>query len=275
MTEATLGEFLKDRRTRIDATALGLGGRRRTKGLRREEVADRAGISTTWYTWLEQGRGGAPSSHALDRIAKALMLTEAEREHVFLLGLGRPPGARYAPEDGVSPRLQRVLDGMAYAPAFIRSVTWTILAWNRASSVLMTDYGAMPPEQRNLLRQMFLNPHARQAQGDWADVAGHMVAVFRAEIARSGATEAVQAFVDEMLARSPEFAAFWHDQQVGGSEEGLKSVRHLVHGLLEFEYSSFSIAGRPDLAMMVYLPRDDALARRIIDAAKLGDKPVA
>ncbi len=105
-----LGSYLKDRRTRLDPAAFGFSGRRRTPGLRREEVAQRANISSTWYTWLEQGRGGAPSPDVLDRIAGGLMLTEPEREHLFMLGLGRPPEVRYKPVEGVTPRLQRLLD---------------------------------------------------------------------------------------------------------------------------------------------------------------------
>lgn len=266
MTDHSLGEFLKDRRMRLDAASLGYTGRRRTPGLRREEVASRAGISTTWYTWLEQGRGGAPSAHALERVAKALMLTQAEREHAFLLGLGRPPKASYAPEDSVSPRLQRVLDAMPTSAAFIRSVTWNILAWNCASTLLMTDYGAMPPGQRNLLRQMLLNPAAREVQENWEDVARHMVSVFRADVTRVGATGAVQDFVEELLAQSPEFATFWHDRQVGDSGEGIKKLRHPVHGWIQLEYSSFAVAGRPDLAMMVYTPLDPAILRAVAGA---------
>src|SRR6201991_1235760 len=111
--ENHLGVYLKDRRTRLDPAALGFSGkRRRTLGLRREEVAQRAHISPTWYTWLEQGRGGAASADVLDRIARALMLTDVEREHLFLLGLGRPPEARYQRNDGVTPRLQRVLEAL-------------------------------------------------------------------------------------------------------------------------------------------------------------------
>ena len=153
---------------------------------------------------------------------------------------------------------------MAHSAAFIQSVSWNILAWNRASTLLMTDYGAMPADQRNLIRQMFLNPMARKAQQDWTEVAGHLVAVFRADVARVGTTGALRDFVDEMIPSSPDFAAFWHDREVGGSEEGLKVVRHPHHGLLEFEYSSFAVAGRPDLAMMVYMPIDTEKARRIL-----------
>src|SRR6202522_4293061 len=122
MTDAnSLGTYLKDRRAKLDPTAFGFPlKRRRTPGLRREEVAQRANVSATWYTWLEQGRGGAPSADVLDSIARALMLTGIEREHLFLLGLGRPPEVRYRKDDGVTPRLQRVLDALQPSPALIR-----------------------------------------------------------------------------------------------------------------------------------------------------------
>src|SRR5579871_1489821 len=120
--ENRLGNYLKDRRQKLDPAAFGFPAqRRRTRGLRREEVAQRAHISPTWYTWLEQGRGGAPSADVLDRIARALMLTDVEREHLFLLGLGRPPEARYRKSAGVTPRLQRVLDALDPCPALIRT----------------------------------------------------------------------------------------------------------------------------------------------------------
>src|SRR5919109_1024853 len=112
-----LGSYLKDRRTKLDPAAFGFSlTRRRTPGLRREEVAQRANVSATWYTWLEQGRGGAPSSDVLNRIARALMLTEVEREHVFFLALGRPPEVRYKAAESVTPRLQRVLDALELSP---------------------------------------------------------------------------------------------------------------------------------------------------------------
>src|SRR5215813_9921452 len=123
--ENLLGAYLKDRRAKLDPAALGFASqRRRTPGLRREEVAQRANISPTWYTWLEQGRGGAPSPDVLDRIARASMLTDVEREHLFLLGLGRPPEVRYRASEGVTPRRQRVLDALELSPAIIRSATW-------------------------------------------------------------------------------------------------------------------------------------------------------
>src|SRR5580698_4458447 len=166
--ESPLGIYLRDRRMKLDPAALGFSPeRRRTPGLRREEVAQRANISPTWYTWLEQGRGGAPSAHVLDRIARALMLTDVEREHLFLLGLGHPPEVHYRKDDGVTPRLQRVLDALEPSPALIRNATWDVVAWNRAATVILTDYGSLPPEQRNVLRFIFLAPTVRAAQHAW------------------------------------------------------------------------------------------------------------
>src|SRR5260221_371028 len=147
--ENSLGTYLKDRRAKLDPTAFGFPlKRRRTPGLRREEVAQRANVSATWYTWLEQGRGGAPSADVLDRIARAMMLTDVEREHLFLLGLGRPPEVHYRKDEGVTPRLQRVLDALEPSPALIRTATWDVAAWNRAGTGMLTDSGSLTPQQR-------------------------------------------------------------------------------------------------------------------------------
>src|SRR5690242_20516831 len=146
--ESSLGAYLRDRRTKLDPASFGLAlKRRRTPGLRREEVAQRANVSATWYTWLEQGRGGAPSADVLERIAHALMLTDAEREHLFLIGLGRPPEVRYQKAEGVSPRLQRVLDSLELSPALVKTPTWDVVAWNRAAAAVLTDYSTLEPQE--------------------------------------------------------------------------------------------------------------------------------
>src|SRR5271170_3520808 len=197
--ENRLGGYLKDRRTKLDPASFGLPAeRRRTAGLRREEVAQRANISPTWYTWLEQGRGGAPSAEVLDRISRALMLTDVEREHLFLLGLGRPPEVRYRKDEGVTPRLQRVLDALEPSPALIRTATWDVVAWNRAATLMLTDYGSLPPEQRNILRIIFLDPRVRAAQYDWESVARLVVGAFRVDAARAGAAAEAAPLVDEL-----------------------------------------------------------------------------
>jgi transcriptional regulator with XRE-family HTH domain len=269
----SLGTFLRERRTRLDPAALGYGGgRRRTPGLRREEVAQRAGISATWYSWLEQGRGGPPSAHVLDRLAKALMLTGVEREHLYLIALGRPPEVRYRPPGGVTPRLQSVLDALDACPALIRTATWDVIAWNRAAAAVFTDYGALPSAERNLLRLLFLDPGARQVSFDWERVARFVVGAFRADTARAGAAGTVQPLVDELCATSPDFATMWRDSQVHGSCDSLRRLRHPELGEIALEFSAFAVDGRPDLAMLVYTPvsADDAVRIRALAAAHAG-----
>jgi transcriptional regulator with XRE-family HTH domain len=253
-TETLLGAYLRDRRAKLDPSAFGFPSeRRRTPGLRREEVAQRANISSTWYTWLEQGRGGAPSADVLERIARALMLTDVEREHLFLLGLGRPPEVRYRKDEGVTPRLQRVLDALEPSPALIRTATWDVLAWNRAATVVLTDYGSLPPKQRNILRFIFLDPSVRAAQYDWQSVARYVV----------GAAAEVEPLVEELCRLSPEFKALWRDNDVQSHGEGVKRIRHPLLGPIAFEYSAFAVDGRPDLTMVVYSPTTPADAEKI------------
>ncbi|TCT03248.1 helix-turn-helix transcriptional regulator [Aquabacter spiritensis] len=249
-----LGAFLKDRRQRLDAAALGFAGRRRTPGLRREEVAQRAGISTTWYTWLEQGRGGAPSPRVLDSLADALMMTEAEREHLFLVGLGHPPKARTTPRAGISGRLQRLLDAMPTIPATIATATWDIVGWNRAARLALTDYEALAPEERNILRRMFLDPATRAAQSDWEAVARFLVATFRAETARIGENARAAGLIAELAGQSAAFTRMWAEIDVRTTGEGAKTIRHAAVGEITFEFSSFAIDGRPDLKLMIYNP---------------------
>lgn len=263
-----LGTYLRERRTRLDPAALGYAGsRRRTPGLRREEVAQRAGISATWYSWLEQGRGGAPSAYALERLAKALMLTEVEREHLFLLGLGRAPDVRYQPPTGVTPRLQRVLDGLDAYPAMIRTATWDVVAWNRAATVVFTDYGSLPAAERNVLRLIFLDPEARTTNFDWEGVARFVVGVFRGDAYRAGAIATVQPLIDELCEKSSDFARMWRDSEINRSCETERRLRHPELGEIAFEFSAFSVDGRPDLAMLVYTPVSADVAARIRELA--------
>ena len=265
-TANMLGIYLRDRRTRLDPAAFGFArGRRRTPGLRREEIAQRANISPTWYAWLEQGRGGAPSADVLDRIATGLMLTDPEREHLFMLGLGRPPEVRYKPVDGVTPRLQRLLDALEASPAIIKTATWDVVAWNRAAAALLTDYAKLPREQRNILRLMFADPGVRARQEDWQSVARFVVGAFRADAARAGvgASAETSKLVEELSRASPEFDALWRDNDVVAHGEGLKRLRHSELGLLELEFSAFAVDGRPELGMVIYNPATPEGADRI------------
>lgn len=259
-----LGAYLRDRREKLDPVALGLPAtRRRTPGLRREEVAQRAHVSVAWYTWLEQGRGGAPSADVLDRLARALMLNEAEREHLFLIGLGHPPEVRYHASSSVTPRLQHVLDSLDASPAIIRTATWDVAAWNDAAAATLTDYATLPPAARNILRLIFVDADVRHAQPDWERIARFAVGGFRADVARSGATQAVQAFVDEMRATSAEFDAMWRNHDIRTHEETTKEIRHPRAGRIALEHSTFSVTGRPDLSLVIFTPATPADRARI------------
>ena len=259
-----LGTYLRDRRTRLEPAALGFPvGRRRTLGLRREEVASRANISPTWYTWLEQGRGGAPSADVLDRLAAGLMLTEPEREHLFMLGLGRPPEVRYRAVEGVTARLQRLLDALVVSPAIIKTATWDVVAWNRAAAAVLTDYAKLPREGRNILRLMFARPDVQSRQENWDSVARFVVGAFRADAARAGASAEIATLVEDLSRISPEFDRLWRDNEVIAHGEGTKRIHHPMLGLLELEFSSFAVDGRPELSMIVYNPATDEIAARI------------
>jgi transcriptional regulator with XRE-family HTH domain len=257
-----LGTFLKDRRARLDPKRFGFPPeRRRTPGLRREEVAQRAHVSATWYTWLEQGRGGAPSADVLDRLSRALALTPVEREHLFLLAQQRPPQVRYQAAPSVTPRLQRLLDTLEVSPAQLRTPTWDVVAWNHAAAAVLTDFGALPPEERNILRLIFSKARARMP--NWESDARLVVASLRADAARAGAAKEIKALVDDLSASSPDFGRMWRENDVGSHGEGTKILHHPTAGQIALEYSSFAVDGQPDLTMIVYNPATSADVERI------------
>ncbi|NDL63000.1 helix-turn-helix transcriptional regulator [Acerihabitans arboris] len=264
-----LGNYLRYRRTRLDASRLGYPmSRRRTPGLRREEVAQRANVSVTWYTWLEQGRGGAPSAEVLDRLARALELTDVEREHLFLLAQNRPPEIDYPKSRCVSPQLQRVLDSLEFIPAYVKTAEWDIIAWNRAAVVVLADYATLPEAQRNILRMIFCKPGVQAKIPNWESVARFVVATFRAETARTGFGARAKALVDELGLSSPEFRELWRDQDVGLHGEGTKYIQHSTLGLITLEYSAFAVDGKPDLGMVIYNPataKDRAGVRALME----------
>ena len=264
-----LGCYLKDRRSKLDPSTFGFSAtRRRTPGLRREEVAQRADVSVTWYTWLEQGRGGTPSADVLDRIADALALAAVEREHLFLIAQNRPPRVQYQPLEGVSPRLQRVLDSLELSPAYVKTPAWDVIAWNKAAEAVWPDFATLPPEWRNSLRNFFRNPRVRANMVDWEASARLVVAAFRSDVARAGASESVGALVDELIRESPEFEAIWRDHDVRTFGEGTKHLHNPTTGPIKVEYSAFAVDGRPDLSLVIFTPatpEDEDLVRSLVE----------
>ena len=258
-----LGTYLKNCRSRLDPLKFGFSAsRRRTPGLRREEVAQLADVSATWYTWLEQGRGGVPSTDVLDRIAKAMGLTAVEREYLFLVAQHRPPEVRYqAPE--ITPKLQRVLDSMEDAPALIKTAMWDVVAWNRAAELVLASYPDMPLAERNIVRMIFCDSRVRESLPNWERDARNVVAAFRTETARACASKRAKALVTEISRLSPEFREIWreHDVRTHGGET--KAIIRPPVGLIELEYSSFAVDGQPNLGLIVYSPASPLDAEKV------------
>ena len=249
----SLGGFLRDRRARLQPDG-GAASRRRTPGLRREEVAARAGVSVTWYTWLEQGRGGAPSTEVLERLAGALQLDAAGRELMFLLARPQRAPTKAAAPAQVPPAIQHVIDAMPTSPAMVKTATWDIVAWNAAAAALMGGDVATPPQERNSLRRLFCDPAARAALPDWEENARMMLAVFRMDVLRIGGSPEAAALVAELQAASPDFRRLWAESDVRSHGPGVKRFDHPQVGPFTLEVSSFAVDGGEGLTMIVFTP---------------------
>ena len=273
---AGLGAFLVNQRAKLRPGTVGLppGGRRRTPGLRREEVAQLAGLGVTWYTWLEQARDIQVSTPALDRIAAALRLHPAERAHLFVLAGRAAPAAPLDTNAGVSPLILRLIHGLHDQPALVRNGRWDAVAWNRGAARLFGDFDRRPPLDRNMVWLLFTDPSFRRALPDWENDTRRCVARFRASFARAGGNPAYQALVDDLMAASPEFRPLWRQHDVIAPSDGLKRFDHPVVGLLELEHTVLAVSDANDLNLIVYsaapgTPSAERLARLLaLDAAE-------
>jgi transcriptional regulator with XRE-family HTH domain len=261
-SRAELSDFLVSRRARLTPTDVGLpdGGRRRTKGLRREEVASLAGIGLTWYTWFEQGREIRVSPDFLENVARALRLSGAERRHLFALLDRENAPAATVPERKVTPAQQRMIDGMPHYPAYYRTARWDVIAWNKPASRLF-GFGDLKPEERNLMRMMFLDADFRAMVPNWAQAAPNLLAKFRGDYAHYRGDAATDALVQELRQRSPEFKLWWRRHDVLSPGEGIKTLRIPGKGDMLFEHTGFSVNGEPDLNLVVYAPLGPAKPR--------------
>lgn len=262
---ADLAEFLRERRHAVQPADVGLtpGARRRTAGLRREEVALLAGVSVSWYTWLEQGRPINASIDVLDSLARALRLDPVEREHLLLLA-GHPLRRPLAPGKDTAPSgVTAVLRALEPSPAYVLGPRWDVLAWNRPQALLYPQFETLPPEDRNLVWVMFAEPAARALNVEWEAEARRVLSQFRAETTPFRNDPAVVALVDRLLTESPEFAAWWPRHDVAGFEEHERTFRHATAGLLRFRTEQLTPTGHPDVRIVVHLPidGDDSTAR--------------
>ncbi|HTK08189.1 MAG TPA: helix-turn-helix transcriptional regulator [Ktedonobacteraceae bacterium] len=255
-----LGDFLRTRRARLAPSDVGLpqGSRRRSPGLRRAEVAQLAGISVDWYTWLEQGRSITVSTQLLESLVRTLRLNANEREHLFFLAHQQPPPARILEPETVSPTLQHFLDHQGLSPAFVLGRRWDVVAWNEAARAVFGDYGQMTTFERNTIWRFFTSPAHRQFLVDWERHARRVLAQFRATCGRYPDDPRLAELIHNLLLRSPEFRAWWPDHEVLGAEEGHKTFNHPQAGYLMFEHLTFQVFDAPDLKVNVYTPLDEA-----------------
>ncbi|GLY83875.1 helix-turn-helix transcriptional regulator [Actinoallomurus iriomotensis] len=258
-----LATFLRFRRERLTPEDVGLPrvGRRRTPGLRREEVATLSGVSTTWYTWLEQARDVTPSRQVLDALARALQLSPAERDYVRTLA-GQVPAPANERAD-VHPAMRAFVDSLDPHPAYIANETWDVIAYNRAQAALIADYDERPPGERNVIWLMFNEPSMRERIVDWAADARSMVAKFRACTAEQGANPRMHALTEALLAGSAEFRDLWAGHDVRGHEPARKRIRHPDAGLLELDYVKLECVGRPGQVLTAHLPANEESAEAL------------
>jgi transcriptional regulator with XRE-family HTH domain len=255
-----LGDFLRTRRARMAPEDIGLprGSRRRAPGLRRAEVAQLAGVSVDWYTWLEQGRPITASTQVLERIVQALHLNVNEREHLFFLAHQQPPPEMAVETENVSITLQHFLDHQYLSPAFVLGRRWDVIAWNQAARAVFGDFGQMTTFERNSVWRIFTSPNHRRMLVDWEKHARRVLAQFRATCGRYPGDPRLAELIQDLMLRSPEFRAWWPDHEVLGTPEGRKTFNHPQAGTLMFEHLTFQVFDVPDLKVNVYTPLNEA-----------------
>lgn len=245
-----LGRFLRARRERTAPHEVGLPGsaRRRTPGLRREELATLAGISTTWYTFLEQGRDVRPSEQVLTAIARALHLDDAEQRHLLAIAAG--PEAPGAEPEYVSPEVAGVPALVDPEPAYVTGASYDVLAWNAAAAA--TFRGAADGPRPNLVRWVFLHPAAREVLPDWDEVAQSLLARFRANAGKHPGSARFRDVEREVRAGSPEADAWWPRYDIAASRAGVKRVRTGSGEEQQLRYASFAVADQPEQVLTIY-----------------------
>lgn len=257
-----LSVFLKTQRAKLDPQSVGLsaGIRRRTPGLRREEVAQLAGVSTTWYTWLEQGRDIKVSKSVLDCVAAALQLTVDERNYLFALAMDPGPGAGTKRDDQpqISPSLQTILQELRYCPTIISDRRCQIVGWNRAASHVFMNFDEVPAEERNMIRLLFARKEFRRLAVNWDHFVGGFLAIFRAYYGQYVEDEWYVQFLKEMSDRYPDFHSLWEKSRVSTAPEVLIEFRHAKAGKMLFHLTSLQVQGGADLRCSIYTPAPDS-----------------
>ena len=250
-----LSDFLRNRRGRIAPADVGLPAtnRRRTPGLRREEVAQLAGVSATWYTWLEQKRPIGVSSGVLENLARVLRLDTAERMQLFQLALRQPVLDSPSRPETVSPLIRRLLDQTDPIPAFVLGRRWDVLAWNGAALAFFLDFEQVPASERNMLWLVFTNSKLRSLIVDWPTRAKDTLARFRADYGRHAGDAHFVQLVERLKSVSPEFAQWWPRHDILPMTEGRNVYDHPQVRRMIVENTMFSVVDNPELRLVVFL----------------------
>jgi transcriptional regulator with XRE-family HTH domain len=274
-----LSDFLRTRRARVSPADVGLTAnqRRRTPGLRREEVAHLARMSITWYTWLEQKRPIKVSTGMLENLARVLRLDPIERKQLFQLALGQPVADSTSQRETVSPRFQRMLDYNGGMPAFVMGRRWDVLAWNQAARAFFFDFEQVPADQRNMVWLLFTNPALRALLVGWPTRAQDALARFRADYGRHVGDSYFVELVERLKAVSPEFAEWWPRHDILPMAEGSRPYNHSLTGRIVVDTMTFSVADNPELRVFCFLPVAEANSiskmRKVIAAFGKGTRP--
>ena len=261
-----LTEFLKGCRGRLSPAQMGLPdqGRRRTPGLRREDVAALAGVSVTWYTWLEQARDIRVSAEVLDRICSTLCLSSEERDYLFALVQRRAPPHAATTEEPVSPALQRMLDALA-VPAIVKTARWDVIAWN-ALTTLFRDWGQLPPERRNLLRVLLVDDTAYQDDPEgFYKTARRVLSKFRVDYSQYCDDPAFDALIEGLNRDSTVFRELWNSPEVVNRSEAV--AYHPQNGGMWFEHTSYVPEGSPTLRVVIFVPHDEQTKAKVVALA--------
>jgi transcriptional regulator with XRE-family HTH domain len=252
------GDFVRSYRAKVSPAAVGLpaGNRRRTPGLRREELAQLCGLSTTWFTWIEQGRDISVSPGALSRLSRVLQLGRAERAYLFDLAGKRDPDHGQDEPDVMSPAVVACVD-VIHAPAYVLDRSWAARAFNKQAQRLFAGW-LDAPEERNLLRFVFLNPAARSLICHWEERARRLVAEFRAASIAHFDEPPLRVLIATLRQESSDFARFWDEQVVLGREGGERTFNHPRDGFLRYEQVTFTVANQPDLKLTMLVQATNA-----------------
>jgi len=255
-----LAAFLRSRRARLSPEQVGLprGIRRRTPGLRREEVATLAGISPEWYTWLEQGRDINVSAQLLESLARVLQLDANEREHLFLLVLRQSAPVETFSAPTISPTLQQFLDQLGATPASVVDTRLNTVAWNAAFCAVFGDPAAASERERNLIWRLFTAPLSRQINEGWKEIARIYLAQFRAGYGRFINDPWWAERIAELNEISPEFRELWAHHDVINVSEGQKMMNHPLAGELAFDFLWLQTVGSGDVRLLIHTPRSNS-----------------